>query len=216
MEGAKAASNSPRFSSTQWGILLNRNLWSSLQSLGTDLQIHRNIRQKIKSVKNIQGFCLHYGVTSPASLFQSCSQRRSPSHHAWYKHIPNTGSVPLPGAALHTRFCAQSRQSRPRKLQEQSGKQKPQTARAVVGRAPMCPRAKLPNAPAGAAIRRGGTAPHASTNVAVNTLKSSEQFPSHSVGRTEAGHTASPWPNFPCSNASLFYLWTRNQIQFLP
>lgn len=68
------------------------------------------------------------------------------------------------------------------------------------------PRAKLPNAPAGAAIRRGGTAPHASTNVAVNTLKSSEQFPSHSVGRTEAGHTASPWPNFPCSTASLFYL----------
>lgn len=213
MEGAKAASNSPRLSSTQWGILLNRNSWSSLQSLGSDLQIHRNIRQKIKSVKNIQGFHLHYGVTSPASLFQSCSQRRSPSHHAGYKHTPNTASVPLPGTALHTRFCAQSRQSRQRKLQEQSGKQKPQTARAVVGSAS---RAKLPNAPAGAAIRRGGTAPHASTNAAVNTLKSSEQFPSHSVGRREAGYTASPLPNFPCSTASPSYLWTRNQMQSLP
>lgn len=183
MEGAKAGKQL-RFSSTQWGILLNRNLSSSLHTLGSDLQLHRNIRQNMKSVKNIQGFPLHYGVTLPASLFQSCSQRRSPSHHAWYKHfLPLPLHLSLwqcctPGSVLSHTTAAKEAQS---SLVSKSLRL-PELWWAEHQRAP---RAKHLMPLWCSNQGRGNSSTWTSTKAAVNTLKSSEQFPSHSVDRRE-------------------------------
>lgn len=74
----------------------NPSQWEFVEkpsSFGSDLHLHRNIRQKKRSVKNNQGFPLHYQVILPANLLQSGRQRRAPSHRVWYKHFPTTGSV---------------------------------------------------------------------------------------------------------------------------
>lgn len=124
-------------------------------SFGSDLHLHRNIRQKKRSVKNNQGFPLHYQAILPAKLLESGRQRTAPSHCIWYKHFPTTGSVPLskqPSQYCTPGSCPQSHHSRSMKLQTNLASK----SFGLSEQQQRAPGAKLPNTTGGEANRGEG------------------------------------------------------------